>query len=203
MRPLVILGLLSLIGLIGMATPSETQQINPDSQSEQAFREARQVAAELSDKVRSLLLRELDKKDIANAVKVCSEIAQGITRQLSVKTGYSVRRVSMRYRNPKNIPDEYERRKLKEFDVLNRDKRLKNEYAEVVKEQGKDYLRYMKPLIAFPLCINCHGAKENIAPEVKVILADKYPDDRATGFKVGDVRGAISIKMTLSPKDNR
>jgi hypothetical protein len=55
--------------------------------------------------------------------------------------------------------------------------------------------------LALPLCINCHGAKENIAPEVKVILGDKYPDDRATGFKVGDVRGAISIKMTLSPKD--
>ena len=31
------------------------------------------------------------------------------------------------------------------------------------------------------------------------ILAEKYPDDRATGFLVGDVRGAISVKILLRP----
>jgi hypothetical protein len=43
----------------------------------------------------------------------------------------------LRYRNPKNIPDDYERRKLEEFDFLNREKRLGNEYMEVVKEDRK------------------------------------------------------------------
>jgi hypothetical protein len=55
--------------------------------------------------------------------------------------------------------------------------------------------RYMRPLIVAPLCVDCHGPKENIPLEVKTILKEKYPDDRATGFLVGDVRGAISVKI--------
>jgi len=41
--------------------------------------------------------------------------------------------------------------------------------------------------------------EENISADVKTILAEKYPEDRATGFLVGDLRGAISVKIFLSP----
>jgi hypothetical protein len=75
---------------------------------------------------------------------------------------------------------------------------LSNDYVEVANEQGQKYLRYMRPRITLPVCMTCHGWKENIPSEVKVILAEKYPDDHATGFLVGDVRGAISVKILLS-----
>jgi hypothetical protein len=68
----------------------------------------------------------------------------------------------------------------------------------VVKEEGHSYLRYMKPLIVQSVCNACHGPKENIPAEAKLILGQKYPEDRATGFLVGDVRGAISVKIRLS-----
>jgi hypothetical protein len=74
---------------------------------------------------------------------------------------------------------------------------MKNEYVEVIDEGGQKYLRYMRPLVALPLCINCHGPKENISAEVKTILSEKYPEDRATGFLVGDLRGAVSVKILL------
>jgi hypothetical protein len=109
----------------------------------------------------------------------------------------------LRYRNPKNIPDDYEQRKLEEFDFLNREKRLGNEYVEVVKEGDHEYLRYMRPLVAIPLCLVCHGLKENIPSEIKAILVEKYPDDRATGFLVGDIRGAISVKIALPYRGSR
>jgi len=32
---------------------------------------------------------------------------------------------------------------------------------------------------------------------VQAILAREYPDDRATGFSVGDVRGAVSVRIPL------
>jgi hypothetical protein len=32
---------------------------------------------------------------------------------------------------------------------------------------------------------------------VSAALADHYPDDRGTGFDVGDVRGAITIRIPL------
>jgi len=45
--------------------------------------------------------------------------------------------------------------------------------------------------------IHVHEPKENIPAEVKTILAERYHDNRVTGFPVGDIRGAISVKITL------
>jgi hypothetical protein len=41
--------------------------------------------------------------------------------------------------------------------------------------------------------------EENISADVKPILAEKYPEDRATGFLIGDLRGAVSVKIVLLP----
>jgi hypothetical protein len=176
------------------------QQTSTDERVEKARNEARQVATELADSVRSLLFMELDKGGYENAVRVCSGAAQEIPRNFTARTGHYIRRVSLGYRNPVDVPDTYERGKLEEFDRLNRDSKLENEYFEVVREDGTEYARYMKPLVAGPMCITCHGAKEDIPERVREILAEKYPDDRATGYKAGDVRGAISVKIALAAK---
>jgi len=193
----------AILALMGMyvwgmgASLSKAPPPVQDSRIERALGQARQVADELTDKVRSLLFKELEKGGYAGAVRVCSEVAQDIPREFTARTGHYVRRVSLGYRNPKDAPDDYERLKLEEFDRLNREKKLENEYYEVVTEQGSNYLRYLKPLIAGPMCITCHGEKANIPPEVKAILAERYPDDRATGYHASDVRGAISVKIML------
>ncbi len=193
MRILLIVGVVSFMAITG----SIAQQSTQDLQQGEALAEARQVSSELAEKVRGLLLQEIGKGGFASAVKVCSEMAQQMTLEFNARTGHMVRRVSLKYRNPQNVPDEYERRKLEELDLLNRKKGMRNEYYEVVEDQGKRYLRYLKPLLVLPLCINCHGPKENISADVNTILAEKYPEDRATGFLVGDLRGAISAKIML------
>jgi hypothetical protein len=183
----------------GLTALSNAEQRTQDPKTQQAMVEARQISSELADKVRGLLLKEIEIGGLAGAVRVCSEMAQNITREFNARSGHTVRRVSLRYRNPWNIPDEYERRKLEELDLLNKKKEMKNEYVEVIDEGEQKVLRYMRPLVALPICINCHGLKENISADVKTILSEKYPDDRATGFLVGDLRGAISVKIALPP----
>jgi len=203
MKGIVIAALIGLVLSLMVGRMSHSQQSHQDSQFEQALLEARQLSKELAEKVRGLLLQEIERSGFENAARVCSELAQEITQQFNRSTGHYARRVSLRYRNPKNIPDDYERRKLEELDFLNREQRLENEYMEVVKEGDREYLRYMKPLVAIPLCLVCHGPKENIPSEIKAMLVKKYPDDRATGFLVGDVRGAISVKIALPQKGSR
>jgi hypothetical protein len=195
----MILIMIGVSAASGLAVLSKAEQPTQDPQTQQAMVEARQISSELADKVRGLLLKEIEIGGLAGAVRVCSEMAQNITREFNARSGHSVRRVSLRYRNPSNIPDEYDRRKLEEFDLLNKKKEMKNEYSEVIDEGGQKYLRYILPLVALPLCINCHGLKETISAEVKTILSEKYPDDRATGFRVVDLRGAISVKIALPP----
>jgi hypothetical protein len=178
--------------------PSNAQQGGKDIAFEEALMDARKVSNQLAEKVRGLLLQEIGKGGFSSAVRVCSELAQEMTLQFNAQTGHDVRRISLRYRNPQNVPDAYEQRKLEEFNILNQKKELSNEYSEIVEERGKKYLRYLRPLIVSPLCITCHGPKENIPQEVKAILAERYPDDRATGFLVGDVRGAITVKILVT-----
>ena len=115
------------------------------------------------------------------------------------QTGYYVRRVSLKYRNPDDIPDQYEKGVLEKFDSLREEGKMVVEHEDyrVVEEDGKKYLRYMKPLITKKLCLNCHGSTEDIPTTVRGFLNTNYPEDRATGFKVGDVRGAVSVKIPL------
>ena len=48
---------------------------------------------------------------------------------------------------------------------------------------------YVEPIVTQPLCLACHGS--SLAPEIAERLAADYPDDRATGFEVGDLRGVF------------
>ncbi len=178
--------------------PANAQKASENIAFEQALMDARRVSNQLAEKVRGLLLQEIGKGGFSSAVRVCSETAQEMTLQFNAEAGQHVRRVSLKYRNPKNVPDAYEQRKLEEFNILNQKKELSNEYSEIVEEEGKKYLRYLRPLIVAPLCLTCHGPKENIPQEVKTILTERYPDDRATGFLVGDVRGAITVKILVT-----
>ena len=189
---------LFVVGLmVALTAPLDAQKTSKNPTFDQVLNEAKEVSNQLVEKVRAFFIQEIEKGGFSSAVRVCSEKAQEITQKFTTQTGHYIRRVSLRYRNPKNAPDNYERRKLEEFDRLNREKKLSNEYFEVVDEHRVRYLRYMRPLAAAPLCMTCHGPKESIPSEVQVILREKYPEDRATGFLVGDLRGAISVKIAL------
>jgi len=174
-----------------------------DMNHEEALKEARRLADELGDKIRGLLFQELQRGGPASAVRVCSEVAQEITREFNRHTGHHARRVSARVRNPQNLPDGYERHVLARMEMEIRQKQLAKEYIAVIDEENEKVLRYMRPLMVAPLCLNCHGPKETMTPEVKRMLAERYPEDQATGFQDGDLRGAISVKISLKSKQTR
>jgi hypothetical protein len=47
------------------------------------------------------------------------------------------------------------------------------------------------------MCLNCHGTDDFLSKEIKNFLKEKYPEDKATGYKAGDFRGAVSVKIKL------
>lgn len=100
-------------------------------------------------------------------------------------TGYQLRQISSKYRNPDNKPDKFEEKALAEFE---KDKNL-SEYKGVDKINGQKVLRYLTPLYIEEACLKCHSAKETI-PE---FIQEDYPEDKATDYTFGDLRGAISV----------
>ena len=122
-----------------------------------------------------------------------------LARAASQESGWAVRRVSLRERNPKAVPDDWERAALEDFDrrAAAGEKPATLERAEVVQQQGRAVMRYMRALPVIELCTGCHGTADRISPAVKERLAELYPQDKATGYSLGQIRGAMTISKPL------
>mgnify|MGYP001346161399 CR=1 FL=1 len=136
---------------------------------------------------------EISRSGPEGAIPVCKDMAPKMAGEISKETGWKIRRVSLKARNDaRAIPDAWEKAALEDFDmraaagepVANLEK------GETV---GNEY-RFVKALPVQPLCLACHGAVEQMSPAVKTALARHYPDDRATGYSLGQIRGAISVR---------
>jgi len=132
-----------------------------------------------------------------SAIEVCSTKAPAIAADISKKQGWKVARTSLKLRNPKNAPDAWEAKVLKEFEARKAkgENPAQMEYSEIIKD--KKEFRYMKA-IAIPAdapCLTCHGDKIDAAVGAK--LKTLYPQDQATGYKLGDIRGAFTIMQPM------
>jgi hypothetical protein len=161
--------------------------------------EARSVATAIPPKLLEVLAAEITKGGPESAIAVCREKAPAMAKAASEKSGWAIRRVSLKNRNPKAVPDAWEKTVLEDFDrrVAAGEKPAALEKGEVVTVDGKQMYRYMKALPTQELCVQCHGPIEKISPAVQGKLKELYPDDQATGFNVGAIRGAITIKKPL------
>jgi hypothetical protein len=162
--------------------------------------EARILASQMIQQLGAALKKELTANGPDGAVSVCRDIAPAIAGELSRKSGGRVARVSLKTRNPLlGDPDVWEQQALAEFDrrAAAGEKVESLEYSETIDEPRGRYFRYIKALPVQPLCLSCHGTAENIPDQVKAKLAIEYPHDRATGYRLGQVRGAVTIKQPI------
>jgi len=161
--------------------------------------EARGVATSVPPRLLAVLQEEIAKSGPDGAIDVCRDKAPQLAREASEKTGWQIRRVSLKNRNPKAVPDAWEQAVLQDFDrrAAAGENPATLEKGEVVVDGGSKVYRYMKALPVQPLCLNCHGAADNIRPATKAKLAERYPHDKGTGYAVGQIRGAMTIKRAL------
>jgi len=161
--------------------------------------EARQVASTVPPKLLAVLSEEIAKSGPEGAIGVCRDKAPQMAKAASDQSGWAVRRVSLRNRNPRAVPDAWEREALEEFDrrAAAGENPATLEKAAVVKVEGKDHYRYMKALPVQPLCLGCHGQPEQLSPAVREKLRTLYPDDKAVGYRLGEIRGAMTIRKPL------
>lgn len=160
---------------------------------------ARETAKQVMAGTKALLEAELKDKGPAGALGSCSRVALDLARSHE-REGWRVRRVSDRPRNPADAPDGWERRQLARFAAAQRRAPLapESEAWEVGREKGRRVLRYAKPVvIPGELCLRCHGDPARFEAAVRDSLARLYPRDRATGYRVGDLRGAVSVRIPL------
>lgn len=161
--------------------------------------EARTIPQKMQPKLLEVLQAEVKESGHAGAISVCRDKAPQMAKALSEQTGWAIRRVSLKNRNPKAVPDAWEQAVLEEFDqrLAAGEDPTRIEKGEVVSVDGQKTYRYMKALPTQELCLFCHGQTNKLAPGVAAKLGDLYPDDKATGYSEKQIRGAITIKKTL------
>jgi len=173
-----------------------------DAQKQAMKREAQQVTKELVSRLGAALKQALTESGPEGAISVCRDTAPMLANSLSRRTGWKVGRVSLQVRNPLiGQPDAWEQKVLQRFDyeATGGANAAKLTVAEIVTEPEADYFRYMKALPVKPLCLTCHGSERTIPASVQARLAQEYPNDAATGYFAGQIRGAVSIKRRLEP----
>lgn len=74
--------------------------------------------------------------------------------------------------NPKNKPDNWEKNALLEFE------KGIEEFYSIEKQNGEEHFRYIHAMYTEKVCLKCHEVQ---------------------GYKLGDVRGAISVDIPISP----
>lgn len=118
-----------------------------------------------------------------------------IANDFSLITGYKLKQTSLKLRDPSNAPDEWEKEVLKRFELPDYPKG--DGYGEILVIDDKKVYKYIKPVYVERACLDCHGEKKDIKPEIRQFLERKYPRDQAFEYKEGDVRGGISIVIPI------
>lgn len=208
--PFVFVGLALLLGSSGCrqkteagpeaggATPEE-----PSADVEQLQAEARALTEEFQTQLKAELLGAIQGEggSPAKAIGVCQDEAPEIAKRVS-EQGWTVARTAPRVRNPDNAPNEWQQRGLAHFGEAiaqagDNPTIAELEWHEV--QQGPEGARfvYMRAIPMGGLCLACHGPVEQIDEAVLEQLATHYPKDEATGFEVGELRGAFVVTRKL------
>ena len=118
-----------------------------------------------------------------HAIDVCQSAAPEIAAEVAQAYTVQIGRTGPRLRNPANQPPEWAQQLVAE------------QQSEPWTGTGPDgQRRGLYPLNLQPLCLACHGPAEDLSPDLREALAQRYPEDEATGFQVGDLRGWVWVE---------
>jgi len=157
-------------------TPVAVADMTEDQKAQQQ-RSAEAVKA-MAGQLMGELTAALDTDHLSDAIDVCRSRAPEIAASVSNKYGLVIGRTSFRLRNPANAAPEWAKELVRDHVTGP---------TWLVAPDGR--LGGLLPIRLKAECGMCHGPKEEIAPEILSALKESYPDDAATGFHEGDLRG--------------
>jgi hypothetical protein len=152
------------------------------------------AAMALKKNLKGALSAALREGDIAGAIRICSTQAMPLTEKSATvePAVLSIHRRTDRWRNPANQADPLDTKAMQQF---RKDKAL----GQWTITESAEVTRYYQPLRIQPMCLTCHGDPATFTNEVRKALGSHYSEDRATGYKEGELRGVIQVRVDLAP----
>ena len=137
------------------------------------------------------LMKHMKEGGPAQAIPFCNAKADPLTKSVAEKYGVSIKRTSHKIRGKENAPNEVELAIIKKYlTSMNNGEKLKPTIQK--DEVGK--VHFYSPIKVEKKCMSCHGVVgKEVTQKTDSILKVLYPNDQATGFKIGDLRGIVNI----------
>ena len=181
--------LLSFFFIMGCL--NDEKQKNKIDSTEIYLEKGQQITAAVFSALSSKLQNAMEDGGVENALAYCNLNALNIVDSLSAIHQAQIRRVSDRYRNPKDQPNKSEKEIIANY--KNELKKGNEIMPKVVPgPAGRPY--FYAPIFVNDLCLKCHGTiGEELTQADAALIKKYYPDDLATGYKRGDFRGIWSI----------
>lgn len=183
---------------VEQAAPAEAAQASAMVTTNQAddVAAAKATIAALGGTLKGELMAAMKEGGPVAALSVCNEKAPALTAKVSEEKGMQVSRTSLKYRNSDNAPTEWQKVVLENFESrkANGEDPKTMAYSEVVDVNGQKEFRFMKAIPTDGACLACHGG--TLSPELAEKVKTLYPQDLATGFNLGDIRGAFVVTKT-------
>ena len=153
------------------------------------------AAKRLGSTLRQRLGDAMNEGGRTNAMKVCADEAQGLVATIRSESGARVGRSSLRLRSEADRAPPW----VAEWLAAQGERSAAGVTGirAVADTPGGRVARVLKPLEVEPTCLGCHGDPAGIPAEVRAVLTERYPTDKATGYRIGDLRGALWAEVDV------
>jgi hypothetical protein len=180
------------VKLCGAETGAFTTASTVDSSEAALKQRAAAIAKEAFSELSSNLLAAITRTGLNDALPYCSDKAIPITKAVAAKNGVGLSRVTHKARNPANKASEAELAVIRQFQSELTAQHAPAPIAATNATQAVSV--YIPIVISNPLCLMCHGKPgTEVSTELQATIRRLYPDDQATGFALGDLRGAWRV----------
>ena len=138
----------------------------------------------------------MKKGGVPEAVQYCNLAGLPLIDSLAQAHEVSIRRTSLKIRQPKDAPTAAEKKALDQYHA-------QFSAGEVLKPFVETNTFYA-PILVSEACLKCHGKLgETLKQEDYDLIKQLYPEDEAIGYAAGDLRGIWSITfVTKTPSSN-
>ncbi len=133
----------------------------------------------------------------AHAVAFCNLLAMPLTDSIADKNAVTIQRVTDKARNSANAL--LGEREIALFQKIQDSLRNGSVQPHYLLDDEEGNTVYYKPIfLGMPTCLQCHGTPgKDIEAATFAKIKEKYPDDAATGYMLGQLRGLW--KITAAP----
>jgi methyl-accepting chemotaxis protein len=183
-----ILGSIALTLLLTSAVSFWITLRRVNQQAEEAFRDKVRQITGMAGATRVWFSDNLETlvpgRNFKSMNQVPVVVAWSVAQQYATAQNMEFHTPALIPRNPKNQPDEFERRALEAFQ---KDSSL-TEYSDRTVENGRDIMRYAQAIRLTEDCLMCHGDPAGAKDPFGYVKE---------GMKAGELRGAFTVRASM------